>query len=154
MSGFLSSPSFGSVTQKDVMAVMKQIQLLLCRYHIHKERSSIFTCLDSKVAGASYRKTLSPVFISPINGRHLMLQPILPAITISRVPMLCISDGSWTCFSNFPWVNTAEADKSNYNYLVLLGDFEGWFPKEISTITLEVSTPEYVVKFHLNLTDS
>lgn len=93
MSGFLSSPSFGNVTRRDVMTLMKKFQLLLCRYYIHKESSSILVCLDSKVAGVSCRNTNS-VFISPINGRHLMLQPMLPAITISRVPMLCISDGS------------------------------------------------------------
>lgn len=55
MSGFLSSPSFGNVTQNDVITPVKQIQLLLCRYYIHKQRPSMFTCLVSKVAGVSYR---------------------------------------------------------------------------------------------------
>lgn len=55
MSGFPDGPSFGKVTQKDVMTLMEQIQLFLCRYYIHKVRSSMVTSLVSKVAGVSYR---------------------------------------------------------------------------------------------------
>lgn len=55
MSGFSDGPSFGNVTQKDVMTLMEQIHLLFCRYCIHKARSSMVTSLVSKVAVISYR---------------------------------------------------------------------------------------------------
>lgn len=55
MSGFLDGPSLGNVTQKHVLTLMEQIQLLFCMYYIHKERSSMIACLLSKVAGVSSR---------------------------------------------------------------------------------------------------
>jgi len=45
MSGFLDGPSFENVTQKEVVTLMEQIQMLLCMYYIHKERSSMVVCL-------------------------------------------------------------------------------------------------------------
>lgn len=81
------------ITQEDVRSLMEQRQLLLCMYYIHKERPSMVTPLISKVACISYRNIKFCGF-SPINGCHLMLQPILLVITTSRVPMLCIGDGS------------------------------------------------------------
>lgn len=91
MPGFLDGPSFRNVTQKDVMTLMEQIELLLCMYCIHKERWSLV--LYQKLL-AFPTGTLSSGFISPINGCRLMLQPILLVIAISGVPMLCITDGS------------------------------------------------------------
>lgn len=55
--------------------LMEKIQLLLCMCYIHKERSPMSTCLASKVSGEQVflQEHQASVFISPINGCHLML---------------------------------------------------------------------------------
>lgn len=101
---------------------------------------------------------LSSVFISQINGCHLMLQPVL-VITISKVSMLCVSDVHKlaSVSSHESSVELTQLKQSQTTIKEVFGVFfKPGFLKRLCPPShcKSDSTPEYVSKFHPNLTDS